>query len=47
MEPYLSNKEEEISWDEFEKNLPPIFIQSIADYNLNSETVHILSLIHI
>tara|TARA_B100001142_G_C14333785_1_gene655126 strand:+ start:107 stop:721 length:615 start_codon:yes stop_codon:yes gene_type:complete len=41
MEPYLSNKEEEISWDEFEKNLPPIFIQSIADYNLNSETVHI------
>tara|TARA_B100000401_G_C52766518_1_gene700971 strand:- start:839 stop:1450 length:612 start_codon:yes stop_codon:yes gene_type:complete len=40
MEPYLSNKKKEISWKEFEKNLPPQFIKSIEDY-LNPKTIHI------
>ena len=40
MEPYLSNKEKEISWEEFEKNLPPRFIKSIDDY-FNPKTIHI------
>lgn len=40
MESYLSNKEKEISWEEFEKNVPPIFIKSINDY-FNPKKVHI------
>ena len=40
MEPYFSNKKKEISWKEFEKNLPPQFIKSIEDY-LNPKTIHI------
>ena len=40
MEPYLSNKEKEILWKEFEKNLPPQFIKSIEHY-LNPKTIHI------
>jgi len=40
MESYLLNKEKEISWEEFEKNVPPIFIKSIDDY-FNPKTVHI------
>jgi len=40
MEPYLSNKEKEISWKEFEKNVPPRFIKSIENY-FNPKTVHI------
>ena len=40
MEPYLSNKNKEISWEEFEKNIPPRFIKSIEDY-LNPKTIHI------
>ena len=40
MEPYLSNKEKEISWEEFEKNVPPRFIKSIDNY-FNPNTVHI------
>jgi len=40
MEPYLSNKEKEISWEEFEKNVPPQFIKSIDQY-FNPKTIHI------
>ena len=40
MEPYLSNKEKKISWEVFEKNLPPRFIKSIDDY-FNPKTIHI------
>ena len=40
MESYLSNKEKKISWEEFEKNVPPIFIKSIDDY-FNPKTIHI------
>lgn len=40
MEPYLSNKEKEISWEEFEKNLPPIFIKSNLQI-FNPKTIHI------
>ena len=40
MEPYLSNKKKEITWEEFEKNLSPQFIKSIEHY-LNPKTIHI------
>ena len=40
MKPYLSNKEKEISWEEFEKHLPPGFIKSIDKY-FNPKTLYI------
>lgn len=40
MKPYLSNKKKEISWNEFEENLPPRFIKSIEHY-LNPKKIHI------